>query len=156
MKPTGISLALVFGLALHLPVASQTPRDSADARQPVQSFYKALNSHDFEHGSDYSTADWETIRPTGGRLRGRDAVLAELKRTHATFLKDVTVTIDEMDLRFAAPTVAVVTVNGHASAFTSPDGVLHDNERRMRAFVVVKRNGQWLIMHDQSTTISVN
>jgi hypothetical protein len=66
--------------------------------------------------------DWNHINPFGGRTRGRDAVLKELKEVHSTFLKGVTDTIEEMDVRFATPEVAVVTVTSRTSTFTSQMG----------------------------------
>jgi uncharacterized protein (TIGR02246 family) len=35
--------------------------------------------------------------------------------------------------------------------FTTPDGKKHENDRNIRTFVVVRRDGKWLIMQDQNT-----
>ncbi len=122
-------------------------------RQAVQSFYDGFNSHGFGRASEYTTEDWNHINPFGGRTRGRDAVLKELNEVHATFLKGVSDTIDDMDVRFATSDVAVVTVTSRMSIFTTPDGVKRENERHIRTFVVVKRKSQWLIMQDQNTPV---
>ena len=58
-----------------------------------------------------------------------------------------------MEVRFATPDVAVVTVPSRMSTFTSPDGVTLENEGRIRTFVVVKRLDRRL-MEIQSLTIS--
>jgi hypothetical protein len=34
---------------------------------------------------------------------------------------------------------------------TTPDGKRHENDRQIRAFVVVERSGKWLIVQDQNT-----
>jgi hypothetical protein len=47
--------------------------------------------------------------------------------------------------------VAIATVYSRTSTFTTPNGVVHENEPRVRTFVVVKREGRWLIMQDQNT-----
>jgi hypothetical protein len=39
--------------------------------------------------------------------------------------------------------------------FTLPDGVTYDSVRQIRTFVVVKREGRWLIMQDQNTNRSL-
>ena len=122
-------------------------------RQAVQSFYDAFNTNGFGLAAEYTTEDWYHINPFGGRTRGRAAVLKELKEVHSTFLKGVSDTIEDMDVRFAAPNLAVVTVTSRMSTFTTPDGVRHENERHIRTFVVVKRSGRWLIMQDQNTLI---
>jgi uncharacterized protein (TIGR02246 family) len=70
-----------------------------------------------------------------------------------TFLKGTTDTIEDMDIRFATPQVAVATVVSLMSPFTSPDGVNHRTERHIRTSVVTKRGHRWLIMQDHNTTI---
>ena len=149
-----ISLVAVFLLSLPNLVIAQSPSRQKQVRQAVQSFYDAFNSHGFGRAAEYTTEDWNHINPFGGRARGRDAVLKELKEVHATFLKGVSDTIESMDVRFATPDVAVVTVTSRMSTFTTPDGIKRENERPIRTFVVVKRSGRWLIMQDQNTLIA--
>lgn len=120
-------------------------------RRAIESFYDAFNSHNFGRAEEYTTDDWVHINPLGGWTRGRKAVLKELEEVHATFLKGVSDTVEEMSIRFAARNVAVVTVPSRVSTFTTPDGIKHENERQIRTFVVVKREARWLIMQDQNT-----
>ena len=153
MKNMTISLVVVILLSLPGLAVAQSSSKEKQVRQTVQSFYDAFNASGFGRASEYTTEDWNHINPFGGRTRGREAVLKELNEVHSTFLKGVSDTIEDMDIRFAAPNVAVVTVTSRMSTFTTPDGVKHENERHIRTFVVVKRNGRWLIMEDQNTII---
>ena len=147
-------LAALITLILGTAALAEDSLEDKPVRQAVELFYDAFNSHGFEHATDYTTEDWNHINPGGGRTRGRAAVLKELHEVHATFLKGVSDTIDDMDVRFAAPNVAIVTVTSRMSTFTMPDGVQHVNERHIRTFVVVKRGSRWLIMQDQNTAIA--
>lgn len=122
-------------------------------RQAVEAFYVAFNTHGFDRAHEFTTQDWHHINPLGGWTQGREAVLKELKEVHSTFLKGVSDTIENINVRFATPDVAVVTVTSRMSTFTTPDGVTHENEKHIRTFVVVKRSRRWLIMQDQNTTI---
>lgn len=133
---------------------AQTPRREKEVRQAVQSFYDAFNSHGFSNAATYTTEDWNHLNPFGGRTRGREAVLKELKEVHSTFLKGVTDIMEEMDVRFATNNVAVVTVTSQMSTYITPDKVRHENERHIRTFIVLKRRGRWLIMQDQNTLIA--
>ncbi len=153
MRNMTVSLVVVVLLSLPSLIVARTPSKETQVRQAVRSFYDAFNSDGFERASEYTTEDWNHINPYGGRTRGREAVLKELKEVHSTFLKGVSDTIEDMDVRFAAPNLAVVTVTSRMSTFTTPDGARHENERHIRTFVVVNRNGRWLIMQDQNTTI---
>ena len=150
---TRFLVALLTLIAGTTALAEHSSEEKS-ARQAVASFYDAFNSHGFEHAADYTTEDWNHINPGGGRTQGRAAVLKELHEVHATFLKGVSDTIEDMDVRFAVPSVAVVTVKSRMSTFTMPDGVQHVNERHIRTFVVVKRGDRWLIMQDQNTAIA--
>ncbi len=153
MKVITVSLVALFFLSLAGLAFAQTSSKETQVRQAVQSFYDAFNAHGFGRAAEYTTEDWNHINPFGGRTRGRDAVLKELNEVHSTFLKGVSDTIEDMDVRFATPDVAVVTVTSRMSTYTTPDGVKHENERHVRTFVVVKRSGRWRIMQDQNTIV---
>lgn len=144
---------MLFLLSLPSLVVAQTSQSETQARQAVRSFYDAFNSHGFGRASEYTTEDWNHINPFGGRTRGRDAVLKELNEVHATFLKGVSDMIKDLDVRFATPSVAVVTVTSQMSTYITPDSVKHENEQHIRTFVVVKRGNKWAIMQDQNTII---
>ena len=148
-----ILLLIVIGLVSVGGVLAQSPKEEKKVRQSVESFYAAFNSHGFGRAADYTTEDWNHINPFGARTRGREAVLKELKEVHSTFLKGVSDTIEDMDVRFAAPGAAAVTVTSRMSSYITPDKVKHENERHIRTFIVVKRRGHWLIMQDQNTII---
>jgi uncharacterized protein (TIGR02246 family) len=117
----------------------------------VQSFYAAFNAHDFSKIPEFTTEDWTHINPLGGWTRGRQAVLNELHEVHATFLKGVSDTPEEMEVRFATKNAAIVTVPSTMSPYSTPDGVRHENQKQIRTFILVKRLNQWLIMQDQNT-----
>jgi uncharacterized protein (TIGR02246 family) len=143
--------------APQAPTATPTSplaQAEAEVRRSVQAFYEAYNAHEFEKLAQFTSEDWTHITPGGIVRRGRAEVLTALKQVHSTFLKGVTDTPEDIAVRFASSDVAVVTVRSRTTPFTSPDGVRHENESRVRTFVVVKRDGRWLIMQDQNTTAS--
>jgi uncharacterized protein (TIGR02246 family) len=141
-------------LMFLVPNVAQCADRETPVREAVQAFYAAY-AHGFINGADaFATPDWNHINPSGGRTKGREAVLKEVVEVHTTFLKGVTDTVDTLDVRFATPNAAVATVASHMSPFTSPDGVKHANQKLIRTFAVVKRSGRWLIMQDQSTFIA--
>lgn len=148
------ALSILIALMLVGEAFAETVGEEKRVREVVQSFYSAFNSHGWMNAPAYTTEDWNHINPGGGWTRGRDAVLKELEEVHSTFLKGVSDTIEEMIVRFASADVAVVTAISRMSPFTMPDGVRHENEQRIRTFVVVRRNDRWLIMQDQNTVVA--
>ena len=148
-------MTLVLAAALNMMIVlgrlAQPATQEAQVRKTVQSFYDAFNSPEFSRVPEVTTEDWAHLNPLGGWTRGRDLVLKELEEVHASFLKGVTDTADEMDVKFAAANVAIVTVPSKTSPYTSPDGVRRENQRQIRTFVLVERHGRCLIMQDQNT-----
>lgn len=152
MKSASRFLMIILMLAAAV-VAQTDARAEHAVRQTVESFYEAFKMHSFNNAENFATEDWNHINPFGGRTRGREATLRELKEVHSTFLKGVSDKIEDMDVRFAGADAAVVTVTSQMTAFTTPDGVKHENEQHIRTFVLVKRMGKWAIMQDQNTVV---
>lgn len=152
-RSSAVVFSVFFLITTSMSAQTPTPKDEQpDVRKSVQAFYGAYNAHEFEKLEQFTTEDWTHIAPNGIVRQGRADVLQALKQTHSTFLKGVTDTPEEIAVRLATPDVAVVTVRSRTSTFTTPDGVKHENEGRIRTFVVVKRASRWLIMQDQNTT----
>lgn len=148
-----LMVSATLGLCLAGSASAQSGAEEKPVREAVQAFYDAFSSNDFSRATEFTTEDWNHINPGGGWGRGRDVVLKGINQAHATFLKGVTDIPEEMEVRFATADVAVATVISKISTYTSPDGVKHENERQIRTFVVVKRDGRWRIMQDHNTAI---
>ena len=70
-------------------------------------------------------------------------------------LKGVSITIESMTVHFVTPDVALVDAVHKSDSYVTPeDGVKHENERQIKTYVIVKRNGKWLLALDQNTLIS--
>ena len=156
-------IILVLAFTVSAAFAAETPapdvsirgsNPEALVRQAVRAFYDAFNAGGFDRAPEFTTEDWNHITPLGGRMRGRETTVARVKQAHRTFLKGVSETIEQMDVRFATPEVAVATVTSHASTFTTPDGVRRENPQEVRTFVVVRRDSRWLIMQDHATYVT--
>lgn len=154
MKRFSILLFCLLFTVSVLPSLGQTSKKEKEVIAAVRAFYEGFTTGTFAGAESYSTDDWNHINPYGGRTRGRSAVLTDVRAVHQTFLKGVSDTPEEIDVRFASPTVAVATVVSRVSTFTSPDGVTHVNERHIRTFVVVKQKGRWKIMQDHNTIVA--
>jgi uncharacterized protein (TIGR02246 family) len=140
---------LVFGT----PVSGQNKASEKAVIDAVKSFYAGFSDGKFATAETYTTEDWNHINPFGGRTVGREAVLKEVRAVHSTFLKGVTDTPETFDVSFPSSNVASVVVPSRLSPFTTPDGVKHENDRNIRTFILVKRDGRWLIKHDHNTFI---
>ena len=97
---------------------------------------------------------WHHINPYGGVDPGLEATLKTVREVHTTFLKGVTDTPEDIQIRFASRDVALATVVSDVSAFTGPDGVAQAPHKNVRTFVVVRRGDRWLIMQDHNTNVA--
>ena len=143
---------IVIMLMAIMPATVWGSDSEAEVRSTIEAFYKAFDEG-FTQPADFASEDWNHINPLGGRTRGREAVLKEVREVHQTFLKGATEKIESMDIRFATPEVAVGTVVSLGSSITTPDGVKHPPGRAIRTFVVVRREKRWQIMQDQNTFV---
>ena len=129
--------------------------DEKLVREVVKAFVADYNNGDFKNAPTYTTGDWVHINPGGGITRGRDKVLKEVRAIHKTMLKGVSITIESMTVHFVTPDVALVDAVHKSDSYVTPeDGVKHENERQIKTYVIVKRNGKWLLALDQNTLIS--
>ena len=124
-------------------------------RDVVKAFVTDYNNGDFKNAPSYTTDDWVHINPGGGITRGRGEVLKEVRTIHKTMLQGVSITIDSMTVHFVTPDVALIDAVHKSDSYVTPeDGVKHENERQIKTYVIVKRNGKWLLALDQNTIIS--
>lgn len=146
-------VSVILSLVFVTGIFAQSFKDEKGARQAVQSFFDAFNSHNFNDVAKFTTEDWNHINPFGGRTNGRVEVLKELEEVHSTFLKGVSRTIEDISVRFANREAAIVTVVSKMGTYTTPDNIKHENERHITTFIVIKRNNKWFIMQDQTNII---
>jgi uncharacterized protein (TIGR02246 family) len=131
---------------------AQSSQDKEAVKNVVIAFQKDFNDG-FKGAALYTTMDWEHIPPGGGLFKGRDSILKGARDVHQSYLKGVTMKIESIDINFPVPDVAVADVVHKISTYTTPDGVKHENERRLKTYIIVKQKGKWLLFQDHATVI---
>lgn len=127
--------------------------DKEAVRKVVLDFQEDFSDGTFKKAEQYADEDWEHINPVGGIDRGKDAVLKTVRGAHQAFLKNVGMTTDSMNVRFVSPDVALVTAFHTIDNYITPDSVKHFNERHIKTYVIVKKQGSWLMTLDHNTII---
>jgi hypothetical protein len=108
MRPSAnylTALLIVITLISVVPAPVQASDREAEVWSTIEAFYKAFNDG-FTKPADYAAEDWNHINPFGGRTRGREAVLKEVREVHRSFLKGATESIETIDIRFATHRIA--------------------------------------------------
>jgi len=147
----GSTWQIIGGMCGSLTAPPSSGSAEKQVRATVAAFYAAFNAHDWSNAAEFATEDWIHINPLGGMTKGRATLQKELKEVHSTFLKGVKDTPEEDSVAFVGDETAVMTVVSRPTAFTTPDGVKHENEQHVRTFFLVRRDGRWLILLDQNT-----
>lgn len=152
MKPL---LLLIIGLNLYsVSLTAQNSQDKESVKKVVIAFQEDFNDGSFKNAPSYTTTDWEHINPGGGIDKGRDNVIKGVQGAHQTFLKNVKMRMESLDIRFLTPDVAIADAVHDIDPYTTPDGVKHKNEKQMKTYVLVKKTGNWLLAHDHNTIIN--
>ncbi|MCD9188589.1 MAG: SgcJ/EcaC family oxidoreductase [Pyrinomonadaceae bacterium] len=146
-------IAILFLCVSVLAACQQNTNSETEVRQVIEKYFEAFNTHSLAANDEITTEDWYHINPSGGWNKGRAETVKLLREVHSTFLKDVKMKLEDLDIRFASPEVAVVTVTNSIDNYVLPNGEKHENERQIKTIVVVKRGGRWRIIQDQNTII---
>src|SRR6476646_5951661 len=86
---------IVITLISVVPAPAQGNDGGAEVRSTIEAFYKAFDEG-FTQPADYAAEDWNHINPLGGRTRGREATLKEVREVHRSFLTGATETIESI------------------------------------------------------------
>lgn len=146
-------LLIISIIILSKTSFGQSSKDEQLVKNVVLAYQDDYNDGGFKNVETYTTKDWEHINPIGGVTKGRDEVMKELRPLCQTILKGVTLAVESMTVKFLSPTVAMANVVHKCSDYEFPQGVKHHNERHMKTYIIVKKQGKWLLTLDQNTII---
>jgi uncharacterized protein (TIGR02246 family) len=132
----------------------QSTRNEQFVKKAVLAFQADFNEGSFKNAQLYATSDWEHINPGGGITKGREEVLMEVRAVHKTFLKGVSMTIENITIRFLTPSIAIANVVHKMSDYELPKGQKHQNELQMKTYIIVNQQNKWLISLDHNTIIA--
>ncbi len=153
-------LLLLPALVITLAAISQDQTEKQLVRKTANSWFNSFNKHDYSDMPSYMTEDCYMINPYG--LHGKHSAEspAMFKKAHETLLKDLSIKVDSMTIRFIKPDVAIATViSSQTGAYYFPDGIdrgnnKHENEKLISTMIIMKQNKKWLITQYQNTIIA--
>jgi len=150
------SLALI-SLAFSLNGAfAQTPSvsaaDQAAIRAVLDRQIEAWNHHDMKAYVADMTPDVEWINIVGMWWRGK--VYRAHEKYHETIFKTRNLQPwKEVSIRAVSADVAVATAIGDGEGFTGTDGRIFPPSTSILTYVLVRRDGHWLIAEAHNTTV---
>lgn len=139
------------GIAATTQLALKGPDETA-IRAVVASFCESWTKHDMAAMHVLETGDVEWVNVVGNDWRG----LADVRKGHANYHHFLaarsTCSVESVAVRAIAPDVAIAVTAFHFGG-VGPDGKTEDARTRS-SMVMVRRDGEWKITHQQNTIIN--
>jgi uncharacterized protein (TIGR02246 family) len=127
--------------------------DEAAIRQTVMGLREAWNRHDMKAFANLFSEDADFVNVAGSWWKGRAEIEQKHSAAHATIFRDSTLSIEEVDVRFLTPKIAVTHVLTSLVGQRTPDDASAPPRRALLTQVLEKQNGKWMIVASQNTDI---
>ena len=142
-----------LGLAAQAHSAERLPdSDEAAIRALEAQQAQSWNAHDIHAYAALFTEDADVVNVLGWRWRGRAELERKLTLAHRSVFRTSVLTLETIDIRRLAPTLAVVLVTWRMADAQPPDGVSgHAPEMGVQTQVLQRLAGGWRITAFQNT-----
>lgn len=144
-------------IVLSLPAPAQTtlaPADQTAIRAVLDNQITSWNHHDMHAYVADMTPDVEWVNVVGMHWVGRDEVYQAHQRYHETIFKTRSLQPwSSVTLRAITPDVVIATTVGDGEGFTGTDGRVFPPSTSILTYVLVHRDGRWLITSAHNTTV---
>ena len=151
------ALILLLSLMSIAPsLAAQTKGNAIDQeaiKSIARQWQDTWNRHDMKALAELLAEDVDLITVGGAWFRSRKEFEADHARGHETIFKDSVLTMNNTEVRFIKPDVAVAHAEWSIKFGEGTDGTLRQPQQGICTWVVEKRKGAWLIIAAQNTLI---
>jgi len=128
--------------------------DQAAIRVVLDHLIESWNHHDMKAYVADMTPDVEWVNVVGMWWHGKDEVYRAHEKYHETIFKNRNLNPwKEVSIRGVSADVAVATTIGSGDGFTGMDGRVFPPSTGILTFVLVRRDGHWLIAEGHNTSI---
>lgn len=145
--------SLFSAVALLAQPVKGFDRDGGAIRRMATRFAETWNAHDMEAMSALFTDDADFVNVAGMHWKGREQIRKEHARLHELQMKESTVTVRAVDVRFLKPDVALAHIEWKIEGDRDPDGTSRQPREGILSWVVTKRAGEWRIAAAQNTNL---
>ena len=152
--------AIVFALvSLNLGkvsrVDAQTQEDEAAIRQAVAIMTTAFNTRDDQASASVTTTDADFVTVTGAWSKGSADYLAARRARFATALKNASIRVVDIKIRFLRPDVALAHVTHEIRGMSDDSGKELPPHTELSLRVFIREHGKWLMTAFHNTTVAM-
>jgi uncharacterized protein (TIGR02246 family) len=136
-------------------INGQTQEDEAAIRQAVAAMTTAFNTRDDQATASLTTTDADFVTVTGNWSKSSAAYLAARRARFATALKNASIRVIDIKIRFLRPDVALAHVTQEIRGMSDDDGKELPPHTELSLRVFVQEHGKWLMTGFHNTTVTM-
>jgi uncharacterized protein (TIGR02246 family) len=148
-----ILFSMLFFLAVTDAVFAQNSTDEKHVEAGVEALILSWNNHDYSDMKNYATEDCEWVNIVGMHWKNRNEVQYAHDVFHKVMFKTTSLSKNATKIRFLTTDVAIVHLNYHVGAYTTPSGHQYPEADNLSTLVFVKKQDKWLLTTGQNVVI---
>jgi uncharacterized protein (TIGR02246 family) len=127
--------------------------DETAIRQTVMGLQEAWNRHDMRAFANQFAEDADFVNVAGVWWKGRSEIEQKHRASHATIFRDSTLSVEDVEVRFLTPDIAIAHVLTALVGQKMADGTVVSPRRALLTLVLQKQSGKWMIVASHNTDV---
>jgi uncharacterized protein (TIGR02246 family) len=137
-------------------INAQTQEDEAAIRQAVATTTTAFNTRDDQATAELTTTDADFVTVTGAWSKSSADYLAARRARFATALKNASIQVINIKIRFLRPDVALAHVTQEIRGMSDDNGKELPSHTELSLRVFVREHDKWLMTAFHNTTVTIS
>jgi|ERR1700730_7180033 len=156
MFPALLGVLVALSLGSVTETNAQTREDEIAIRKAVDTMTMGFNERNDQATASVATSDADFVTVTGKWSKGTAEYVASRRMRFATALKNASIRVTDVKIRFLRPDVALAHVTQEIRGMLSDDGKELPPHRELSLRVFVKEHGKWLMTAFHNTTVDIS
>jgi len=147
---SGLLILALVTVLTGAALSSDHSEDEVEIRNLQTRQAEAWNRHDARAYAKLFTEDGDVVNVLGWWWKGRVEIEKKLTEAYVFVFRESTLTINEVDVRFLTPQIAVAHVRWSMAGARTREG-LPEPRQGIQMQILQKQEGKWLIAAFQNT-----
>jgi uncharacterized protein (TIGR02246 family) len=127
--------------------------DEVAVRKAVMGLPEAWNRHDMKAFAALFTEDADFVNVAGSWWKGRAEIEEKHSAAHATIFRESTLSIDDLQIRFLTPEIAVAHVSTLLAGQKTLEGAVVAQRKTLLTLVLQRQSGKWAVAAAHNTDV---
>ena len=145
--------AMLLSLSATNVFSQNTVKDNKQIESGVDALIASWNNHNYTDMKNYATEDCEWVNIVGMWWKNRDEVVYAHDVFHKGMFKNTPLSKNKATIRYLTADVALVHLDYHIGAYTTPNGHTFPEADNLSTLVFVRKQDKWLLTAGQNVVI---